>query len=340
MRDLAPPQGDYIGILAEPSGFSRIRANTWTRFIARRLLNLVVVLTVLLLCDFLILRLIPGDPAEIAAGTSGAQEQVQAIRHELGLDLPLQAQLVNYCVNLLHGNLGHSFTTNQPVTEIIAQRVGPSVQLAGLSLALVLIVGRPAGMIMGALTREDRRRRLELSFTTTTSLLSALPEYFVATFLAFIFGLVLRWLPVAGSSDLSGLVLPTAAIALRPIAVLARIVRVETLNVLAQDYVRTARSKRLKPRVIYLRHVLPNVVTAALTIGGILVAQLIGGAIVIENVFARNGLGTPLVRTVLNRDYPVIQGVILVLGVIVVVVNALIDVVLAVVDPRSRTRLT
>jgi peptide/nickel transport system permease protein len=318
---------------------SRIRGNTWTQFILRRLLNLAVVLAVLVFCDFLILRLIPGDPAEILAGVTGAQDQVPIIRHELGLDLPLYGQMLNYANNLLHGDLGHSFLTNQAVTEIISQRIGSSVTLAGSALVLVLVLGISIGMILGALTREDRHRRLELAFTATTSVLGSLPEYFVATLLAFIFGLELRLLPIAGTSDLAGLILPTAAIAIRPIAILARVVRVEALNVLAQDYVRTARSKRLPARLIYLRHVLPNVVTAALTISGILFAQLVGGAIVIENVFDRNGLGTTLVTAVLNRDYPVIQGVILILGVIVVLVNAIIDVVIALIDPRSRARL-
>jgi peptide/nickel transport system permease protein len=343
MEDLASPvtaPPDELAAAVVAAGrLSRFTGSTWTQFVVRRLLNLVLVLGVLVVCDFFILRLIPGDPAEIMAGVTGAQDQVQLIRKELGLDLPLYLQMLNYAGNLLHGNLGHSFLTNQPVTEVISQRIGSSVSLAGLALALVLLLGIPTGMVLGALTREDRHRRLELAFTSTTSVVGSMPEYFVATLLAFIFGLELRLLPIAGSGDLSTLVLPTAAIVIRPIAVLARVVRVETLNVLAQDYVRTARSKRLPARVVYLRHVLPNVVTAALTISGILFAQLIGGAIVIENVFARNGLGTTLVTAVVNRDYPVIQGVILVLGVIVVVVNAVIDVVIAILDPRSRARL-
>jgi peptide/nickel transport system permease protein len=334
-----PEQIELAESLETVSRLSRVTGNTWTQFIVRRLVNLLIVLAVLVFCDFLILRLIPGDPAEIMAGVTGAQDQVQLIRHELGLDLPLQGQMVNYALNLAHGNLGHSFQTNEPVTEIISQRIGSSVQLAGTALVLVLLLGIPIGMLLGALTREERHRRLELAFTSSTSVVGALPEYFVATLLAFIFGLELRLLPVAGGSDLSALVLPAAAIVIRPIAVLARVVRVETLNVLAQDYIRTARSKRLPARIIYLRHVLPNVVTAALTISGILFAQLVGGAIVIENVFARNGLGTTLVIAVVNRDYPVIQGVILVLGVIVVVVNAVIDAVIALLDPRSRARL-
>src|SRR5258708_7764295 len=241
MQDRAAPatleQIELAESLETVSRLSRVTGNTWTQFIARRLVNLLIVLAVLVFCDFLILRLIPGDPAEIMARVAGAQGQ---------------GQMVNYALNLAHGNLGHSFQTNEPVTEIIAQRIGSSVQLAGTALVLVLLLGIPIGMLLGAFTRDDRHRRLELAFTSSTSVVGALPEYFVATLLAFIFGLELRLLPVAGGSDLSALVLPTAAIVIRPIAVLARVVRVETLNVLAQDYIRTARSKRLPARIIYL----------------------------------------------------------------------------------------
>jgi peptide/nickel transport system permease protein len=190
-------------------------------------------------------------------------------------------------------------------------------------------------MLAGALTRDGRHRRAEVLLTAATSVIGALPEYLMGTFLAFIFAVWLRWLPVAGAEGLQSLLLPALAMSLRPIAVLIRVVRVETLNVLAQDYIRTARSKRLPERLIYFRHALPNVVTAALTISGILFAGLIGGAVVVENVFARSGLGTGLVTAVVNHDYPVIQGVVLVLGVTVVTVNAIVDILLGVIDPRS-----
>ena len=207
-----------------------------------------------------------------------------------------------------------------------------------LSLALVLALSVPAGMFAGAFTREGRHRRAEVGFTAATSVIGSLPEYLAGTFLAFFFAVLFRLLPVAGSEGWQSLVLPALAMSLRPIAILARLVRVETLNVLAMDYMRTARSKRLPARLVYWRHVLPNVVTAALTIGGILFAGLIGSAVVVENVFARPGLGTTLVNAVLGRDYPIIQGIILVLGFTVVTVNATVDILLAIVDPRSMSR--
>src|SRR5262249_33994394 len=187
-------------------------------------------------------------------------------------DQPLQRQLIAYFVDLFRGDLGTSFVTKQPVTEVIQQRIGNSVQLAAVALFLVMVGSIPGGVLAGALTREGRHPRGEATVTAATSVMGALPEYLMATFLAFLFAVELRLLPVAGAEGPQSLVLPALAVSLRPIAVLLRIVRVETLNVLAQDYIRTARSKRLPARLIYLRHTLPNVVTAALTVGGILFA--------------------------------------------------------------------
>ena len=293
---------------------------------------------VLATASFMMVRLIPGDPALVVGGLSATPDELVLIRHELGIDEPLQVQYAKYWINLAHGNLGASFVTQEPVANVISDRAGSSFQLAGVSLALVLLVSIPLGMLTGALTRDGRHKRLEVTLTGVTSVVGSLPEYLVGTLLAFVFAVWLRLLPVAGSEGWQPLVLPALAISLRPMAILTRLVRVETLNVLAMDYMRTARSKRLPARVIYTRHALPNVVTAALTIGGILFAGIIGGAVIVENVFARPGLGTALVNAVLARDYPVIQGVILVLGVVVVVVNAAVDVLLAMIDPRSITR--
>jgi peptide/nickel transport system permease protein len=320
-----------------PGLLARVGSSPWTRFLLRRLLSLVVILLALALATFAMVRLIPGDPALNILGLGATPQQIANVHHQLGIDQPLPVQLFTYFGNLLHGDLGTSFVTKQPVTDVIRTRIGNSLELAGASLLLVMLVSIPGGMLAGALTREGRHPRGEIGFTAVTSVMGALPEYLMATFLAFLFAVWLRLLPVAGAEGPQSLVLPVLAVSLRPIAVLLRIVRVETLNVLAQDYIRTARSKRLPARLIYLRHTLPNVVTAALTVGGILFAALIGSAVVVETVFARPGLGTSLVNGVLARDYPVIQGDVLVLGVVVVVVNAIVDILLAVVDPRSLT---
>jgi len=307
-------------------------------FLLRRAGSLGIVLAALLFASFLIVRLIPGDPARTIAGLDASQEDVQRIRVALGLDKPLLVQFATYARRAVRLDFGHSFVTNEPVTTLIGDRLPKTVQLAAVALLLVMVLSVPLGMAAGAFTREGRHRRAEVMFAAVTSAGGALPEFLASTFLAFVFAVWLRWLPVAGSDERLAIVLPAVAISLRPIAVLARIVRVETLNVLAQDYIRTARSKRLPARLLYLRHTLPNVLTAALTIGGLLFTGLLGGAVIVENVFAWPGLGTAVVQGVLSRDYPVIQGVILMLGIAVVLVNTLVDVLLGLVDPRSVIR--
>jgi peptide/nickel transport system permease protein len=317
---------------------ARFADNPWLRFVVRRLASLLVVLVALATASFLIVRLIPGDPALVVGGLSATPDQLATIRQQLGIDQPLPLQFVRYWVNLSRGDLGASFITHQAVTQVITDRLGSSIQFAAVSLALVFLFSIPMGMFTGALTRDGRHKRFEVGLTALTSVVGSLPEYLMGTLLAFVFAVWLRLLPVAGAAGPESLVLPALAISLRPMAILTRLVRVETLNVLAMDYMRTARSKRLPARLLYLRHAFPNVVTAALTIGGILFAGIIGGAVVVENVFARPGLGTALVNAVLAHDYPVVQGIILVLGVVVVVVNATVDVLLAVIDPRSISR--
>lgn len=313
-------------------------ASPWMGFLARRLMSLVLVIAGLILATFLIVRLTPGDPAVNVGGISATPEDLARIRTQLGLDLPVYQQFLLYLQNLLRGNLGTSFFSHEPVTTLIAQRMPTSVQLAASALVLVLLISVPGGMVAAAFTRDGRHTRIEVLYTAAASVIGALPEFLAATFLAFVFAVWLRILPVAGGTGVVALILPVLAVSLRPIAVLSRIVRVETLNSLAMDYTRTARGKRLPARLVYLRHTLPNVSTAALTIGGVLFAGLVAGAVVVENVFARAGLGTALVTSVVQRDYPVVQGIVLVLGVTVVAVNTIVDLLVAVIDPRAVTR--
>jgi peptide/nickel transport system permease protein len=324
------------------SGVGRSRlprwvSGRWPRFVVRRLLSLVLTLTVLVLATFFMVRLIPGDPAQLAVGFGGTQFDYAEMREQLGLDKPLGTQLVDYTKGILKGDLGTSFAYKQPVKDLIGSRIGYSVQLTGLGLIVMLGLSIPIGMTAAALTRNGRHRSLEAAFTAGTSIVGSLPEFLAATFLAFVFAVWFRLLPVAGVQGWKSLVLPVVAISLRPIAYIARIVRVETLNALSTDYMRTARSKRLPRRLIYTRHLLPNVLTGALTVAGLLVGGLIGGALIVENVFARPGLGTALVAAIGTRDYPMIQGLVLLLGVGVVIANTVIDAILALLNPRSMT---
>ncbi|MBP2477472.1 peptide/nickel transport system permease protein [Crossiella equi] len=313
----------------------RARLGPWTRFLLRRALALAVTAAVLVVVTFAMVRFIPGDPARRVAGPEADSTVVEAVRAQLGLDQPVWQQFTDYVTGLFTLDLGNSFVSAEPVAKVIADRLPATLELTAVSLVVIMLFSLAVGIGFGALTREHRRPRLEAAFTAVTSLGGALPHYLVATFLVFFFAVLLRVLPVSGSEGPAALVLPVLAVSIGPGATLARLVRLETLGVLSQDYVRTARSKRLRTPTVYLRHVLPNVLTAALTIGGLLFAGLIGGALVTENVFTRPGLGTALVQAVLVQDYRVIQGIVLLLGVTVVVVNTVVDIVLGLVDRRS-----
>jgi peptide/nickel transport system permease protein len=260
--------------------------NPWLRFVLRRILALVLVLGALVMATFLMVRLSRTDPAITLLGTQATPSDVARVHHQLGLDEPVLVQFQNYVIGLAHGDMGTSFFNGQKVSNVIAQRSGQSIQLAGAGLFLVLL-GIPAGLLAAALTTEGRHRRLEAVFIGGTSLLVAIPEFLAATMLAFVFAVKLEWLPVAGASSFQALILPAIAVAVVPFAALSRIVRVETLNVLAQDYIRTARSKRLPQLTIYLRHVLPNVLSTIVVIATLELAR----AIVLEATLSFLGLG-------------------------------------------------
>jgi len=308
---------------------------TWLGFIARRLAGLVLVLVFLLIAAFAMVRLIPGDPALLVAGSEITPANLARIRAQLGVDQPWPAQFLRYTAGLAHGDLGVSFASSQPVSQIIGDRMLPTAQLAFVSLAVCLLVSIPLGMMVAHLTRDGRNRRLELVWTAVSAAAGSVPAFLTAVILVVVFAVYLGIFPVAGREGWRSLVLPVASIALGPTLALARIVRLQVLDVLAQDYLRTARSKRLSMLVIYLRHVLPNVLTVALTVGGVLFSGLVAGTVFVETIFARLGMGSALVDGILGHDYPVVQAVVLMLGAIVVVVNALIDILIGLVDPRS-----
>lgn len=316
------------------------RPVVWHRVgaVARRLGAMLLALALVLVASFLLVRLIPGDPAVRIAGIHADKAELEEINQQLGLNDPLPQQFGDYVSGLAQGDLGTSFTQHRPVATIISDRLPRTLELAGAAFVLTMLVSIPLGLIIGALTRDDRHRRLDFTFTAGTSLIHAVPDYLMGVLLVFLFGVTWGLLPVAGAEGIEALILPAAATSLGAIAVLARLTRVETRKMLTQDFVRTARAKRLSRSRIYFVHVLPNVLTSALTLGGIVLTGLIGGVVIIENVFAWPGLGTATVQAIEQRDYPLIQGSILLLGIAVVVVNSLVDLTVALLDPRSTIR--
>lgn len=307
----------------------------WAVFVGRRLGRLLASLVLLVVATFAMIHLLPGDPVRASLGPTASAQLVAERRQQLGLDAPLPIQFLIYVKNLITGNLGVSFVSRQPVTEIIAQRFPFTALLAGVAFVVVIVFAIPLGMVMAAATREGRRPAAELTFTGVTGVIVTVPEFLLAVGLVFVFAVVLRLLPVAGFSGPASLILPVVALASGPVALLARIVRVETLRVLGEDYIRLARSKRLPARLLYMRHTLPNAMTAMLTILGLLLGSLIAGSVLVENVFAWPGVGTVTVQAVIEEDYPVVQGMALVFGGAVLVINLLVDVVLGLLDRRS-----
>ena len=305
------------------------------RFIARRLAALVLVAWIVEVATFLMVRLIPGDPAREVLGPRASPAAITGLRRQLGLDQPIVSQYFRYTAHALRLDFGTSFYTRLPVSQELGSRIGPEIELIGVAVSLILLLGVGGGLCLGILTQESRHPRLESVVVVVAGILGSVPGYVAATALAFAFAVSLKIFPVAGNSPADAVILPALSIAIPQAALLARIVRVETLNALAQSYVRGARSKRLSRRAIYLRYVLPNVMTAALTLGGTIFTQSIGSAIIVENVFAWNGLGLLLTQAVLHLDFPMVEGAALLLAMIVVVVNTLVDVGVSLVDPRS-----
>lgn len=289
----------------------------------------------LLTATFFMIHLVPGDPVRAALGPSAPASLVAERKAALGLDDPLLTQYVDYVRNVLHGDFGTSLTSGENVTDIIRDRGPSTLKLGGIAFLVALFVAVPLGVLMAALTRDGRRRGLELGFTATTGTVAAIPTFLISVALVYLLAVTFPVFPVAGRSGPSSYVLPIAALALAPIASLSRIVRVEGLRVLEQDYIRTARGKRLPARIVYVRHALPNTLTPTLTLAGLLLGALLAGTVLVENIFAWPGLGTTLVQSVAQQDYPTVQALAVVFGTVILVANFAVDVALGAIDPRS-----
>jgi peptide/nickel transport system permease protein len=310
----------------------------WVRFALRRAGQLVLSLWVLVTAAFAMIHVLPGDPVRAALGPTAPLELIEQRRTTLGLDDPLWQQYLHYLGHLLTGDLGVSMTSGLPVSSVIADRLGSTVEMAVLAFAVAVAVSVPLGTLMAILARDGRRRGGDWFFTSASIVVATIPEFLMAVGLVFVFSVSLHWTPVAGRSGPGSYVLPVLSLAIGPALMLARIVRVEMLAVLETDYIRTARAKRVRGTALYLRHALPNALTATLTIGGLMLGALVAGTVLVENIFAWPGLGATIVQSILAKDYPTVQGVVLVYGVGVLVVNLVVDVALALIDPRSTIR--
>ena len=309
-------------------------------YVIRRILATIPVLVIVAFVVFSILHFAPGDPAAVIAGDQATPEQIAQIRAQLGLDLPFHEQFLRWVGNVLQGDFGTSIFSGRPVTTLFLQRLEPTIALTVTTTIVTILLAVPAGVLAAwrAGTWIDR------AVMSLAVLGFSFPVFVIAYILIFVFSIQLDLLPIQGYAPISEglgpflahLVLPSFALGLSFMALIARITRASVLEVLSQDHIRTVKAKGLSARALLFDHALPNAAVPILTIVGVGVAILLGGVVVTESVFAIPGMGRLVVDAILHRDYPVIQGVLLIFSAVYVFVNLAVDLLYVVFDPRIR----
>ncbi|TBH20612.1 nickel ABC transporter permease [Thermus thermamylovorans] len=298
----------------------------------RRLLIAIPTLFGVVLLVFLMVRLAPGDPAVLLAGEFATPETLEAIRARYGLDRPLPEQFLLYLGALLRGDLGESARSRRPVLEELKTYFPNTLELAVAAILVALLTGIPLG-ILAALRPGSG---LDLGVMTLALLGVSMPVFWFGLLAILIFSVNLGWFPVAGKGTLAHLVLPAVTLGVNATALLARMTRGTLLEVLSQDYIRTARAKGLRERVVVFKHALRNAMIPVVTVAGLEFGTLLAGAVITETIFAWPGLGQLLVGSILARDYPVVQGAVLLVALSFILVNLLVDLLYAGIDPRVR----
>lgn len=312
-----------------------------SRYMIRRIFGALVVMWAVATLVFFMLRLVPGDPIAAMLFDAGGAEAIEALRRKLGLDQPVYVQYVKWFWNMLHGDLGASiYGSRVPVSQLILEALPRTLSLSGLAFVIAVVIAVPAGLI--AATRRNSAADHAVSFGAFLGL--SMPDFWVGILLIIVFAANLQWLPAIGYVPLedgfwpwlSHLILPAIAAGTAFSAVIARMIRSSLLEVLKTDYMRVASAKGLTRATLILRHAFPNALIPVVTVMGIAFALLMANTVVVENVFAIKGLGRLLIQGILNRDYPVVQGAILVVSAIFVFSNLLVDLLYTVIDPRIR----
>lgn len=291
-------------------------------YIIRRILQMVPVLLGVILVVFLIMKLVPGDPALLIAGEGTTPEIIERIHKQLGLDKPLLVQYLDYVMNVLRGDLGVSMKTNLPVFDEIMARLPITIQLAAVSIIITIVLG----MIAGIISATKQYSWADTSLMIIALLGVSLPSFWLGLILIFFFSVKFQIFPVAGWGTFMHIWLPAITLGTSGAAIVARMTRSSMLDVIRQDYIRTARAKGLKERVIIYKHALKNALIPVITVVGLQFGALLGGAVLVESVFAINGLGRMIVEAIRMRDLPMVQGGVLVASMIFVIVNLIVDV--------------
>jgi len=311
-----------------------------TTYLLKRIVSMVPVLFLVSIVIFSLIHLTPGDPVITMLGEEATLEARDRLRAQLGLDRPLPVQYAAWLAKVVTGDLGRSIRTNQPVAEAITERLPVTIQLAFLAMAIAMAIALPVGII--AATR--RGTFADIGSTVMCLLGVSMPNFLLAVFLVYVFSLTLRWLPPIGYispvqdllGNLKGMVMPAVTLGVFAAAATARLTRSSLLEVLGQDYVRTGYAKGLDERAVIRRHAMKNALIPVVTVVGLQLGNLLGSAIVTETIFALPGVGRLVVDSIYQRDFPLVQGVTLYLAVIFLVVNLIVDMIYAYLDPRIR----
>ena len=301
-------------------------------FILSRLLSAMLVLLGVSCLVFLLIHLVPGDPVEVMLGEAAQPADREALRHALGLDQSLPTQLLHYFNALLHLDLGTSLQSKRPITELLWERIPATAQLAGAALFVAVLIAIPLGVI--AAVRKDSP--WDYGAMTVSMFGVSIPNFWLGPILILVFSVWLGWLPVSGREQADSIILPAITLGTALAAVLSRMVRSALLEVLHEDYIRTARAKGLSENVVIWRHGLRNALLPVVTVLGLQLGVLLGGAVVTEMVFSWPGLGELTIESIQRRDYPVVQACVLLISTSYVVVNTLTDLVYGWLDPRVR----
>ena len=310
-------------------------------FLIRRIVSTFIVMAIVAVIIFLLVRIAPGDPVAILVGDNASPDQIDAVRRQLGLDDPIVVQFWRWASRVLVGDLGISIFSNEPVAKLIGQRLEPTLSLAATTIILAVVVAVTAG-IVAAWQVGTWIDRVVMALSVASF---SVPVFVVGYVLIYVFAIQLRWLPVQGYQPIADgfvvwlrhLVLPSIALGLAYVALIARITRTAMLEVLAEDYIRTAHAKGVATGPVLLKHALKNAGVPIVTVIGIGIALLIGGVVITETVFNIPGIGRLVVDAIQTRDYPIIQGVILLFSGVYVIVNLLVDLTYTLLDPRIRT---
>ena len=311
-------------------------------FLIRRLAGAFLVLVLVSLMSFALIWLVPGDPAAAFLDASATPEQVAKLRSALGLDLSLPQQMFGWYGRILSGDLGQSILLNRSVTAALIERLPVTLSLAALALAFAVFFGVAAGIIAAV----NHNRWPDQAVMTTALLGLSVPDFWLGLVMVLVFAVSLGWLPSGGFTPfmespgqwLRGMILPALTLGLVQVGFIARMARASMLDTLSQDYVRTADAKGLAKLHVVLRHALPNAMIPILTVIGIVSGALLGGAVIVEQVFSIPGIGRLIVGAIASRDFPVLQGGLLFLAVVYLAINLVVDILYAVVDPRIRNR--